>query len=182
LERYLGVLKLLARRLQLDPNLRALDDSSDLAQETIAKALEHIGQCKAETEAQLVKWLQTILQNVFRDKLRKAARTIPNVNLDQLIDKLVMDSSARLESWMTDGQSSPSEQAERHEFLLRLSTALDELPDDQRDVFVLHRMMEMPLAEIAVQLGRTKKAVAGLLRRAAQRLGELMPDYSPQAE
>src|SRR5262249_3571819 len=154
LERYLGVLKLLARRLQLDPKLRVLDDSSDLAQETIVKALANIGQCKAETEAQLVKWLQTILRNVFRDRLRKAARALPNVNLDQLIDKLVMDSSARLESWMTDGESSPSARAERHEFLLRLSTALERLPDDQRDVFILHRMMDVPMVEIGGQLGR----------------------------
>jgi RNA polymerase sigma-70 factor (ECF subfamily) len=180
LERYLGVLKLLARRLQLDPRLRVLHDSSDLVQETVLKAHQHIGQCRAESEGQLVKWLQTILRNTFRDQLRKAGREVPRVDLDQLVDKLVMDSSARLESWMADSQSSPSEQAERHEFLLRLAGALEQVPDDQRDVFILHRMMDTPVAQIADQLGRTEKSVAGLLRRAAQRLSELLPEYSPR--
>jgi RNA polymerase sigma-70 factor (ECF subfamily) len=182
IERYVDLLKVLARRLQLDPKLRVLGDPSDLVHDTIVKALANKGQCKATTEAQRVKWLQTILRNVFRDKLRKAAKEIPNVNLGQLIDKLVMDSSARLESWLTDGEPSPSKQAMRHEFLLRLAGALQQLPADQRDVFILHRMMDTPLAKIADQLGRTHKAVAGLLRRAAERLSALLRDFGPDSQ
>ena len=182
IERYLDLLKVLARRLQLDPSLRRLLDSSDLVQETALKAHQHRDQFRGDPadERQVVKWLQVILVNTFRDKLRQVSKGAHRVDLHQLVDKLAMDSSARLESWMTDGQSSPSEQAERHEFLLRLAGALERLPDDQRDVFILHRMMDEPVARIADQLGRTEKSVAGLLRRAAQRLGELLPEYSPQ--
>ena len=180
IERYLDLLKVLARRLQLDPSLRRLLDSSDLVQETMLKVFQNRGQFKGQTEGEQVKWLQVILLNTFRDKLREVSKGLHGVNLDQLVDKLVMDSSACLESWMTDGQSSPSKQAERHEFLLRLSTALEQLPGAQRDAFILRRMMDASLAEIADRLRRSEKSVTGLLRRAAQRLSELLPEFSPR--
>jgi len=37
-------------------------------------------------------------------------------------------------------------------------------------------------SEILQMVERPQKSVAGLLRRAAQRLGDLLPDYSPQVK
>ena len=86
------------------------------------------------------------------------------------------ESSARIDKWLADSQSSPSEQAVRHEQELRLAAAQSQLPEDQRDVFILHKLMGASVAEIASQMKRSQKAVAGLLRRGMQKLGEILKD------
>ena len=62
----------------------------------------------------------------------------------------------------------------RHEQELRLAAALAQLPEDQGDVVILHWLMKASVAEIAGQMKRSEKAVAGLLRRGMQKLGQIL--------
>jgi DNA-directed RNA polymerase specialized sigma24 family protein len=54
----------------------------------------------------------------------------------------------------------------RAELLLRVASALEGLPDDQRRVFLLRYWEGAGVQEIADAVGRTRASVAGLLRRA----------------
>jgi RNA polymerase sigma-70 factor, ECF subfamily len=58
LERYGPLLRLQARKLELDLRLRKRFDSSDLVQETMLKAHEGLAGFRGASEAELVKWLQ----------------------------------------------------------------------------------------------------------------------------
>ena len=49
-----------------------------------------------------------------------------------------------------------------------------QLPDDQRRAVELHHLQGLPSAEIAVRLGRTEIAVAGLLRRGLKKLRQMI--------
>jgi RNA polymerase sigma-70 factor (ECF subfamily) len=60
--------------------------------------------------------------------------------------------------------------------LERYRAALERLPEDQRDVVMLRDLMNQPVAQIAQQLGRTERSVAGLLLRGRQKLRELLKD------
>jgi RNA polymerase sigma-70 factor (ECF subfamily) len=62
----------------------------------------------------------------------------------------------------------------RHEDLLRLARALEQLPEDQCTVVELHHLQDRAVADIAATLGRSEAAVAGLLRRGIKRLRELL--------
>jgi RNA polymerase sigma factor (sigma-70 family) len=155
--------------MQLDPRFRRCFDSSDLVQETLRKAQEHLGQCRAETEAQLIGWLHRILTNTAYDWLDK----YQNEAKMQSLQAVRSASSVRLPSVVVDTPS-PSQKAETAEQLLRLADALDQLPQDKRDVIIHHHMLGTPVAQIAAEMGRTEKAVAGLLYWGKRKLRELL--------
>jgi len=175
-ERYRDLVLLWARQLHLDPRLQRRFDSSDLAHDTLLKAHKKIGEFRGTTEAELLRWLHTILLNHLRDQIAYEKADRRNFELEQALPAVVAESSDRIDRWLADGQSSPSDQAVRHEQELRLAAALDRLPEDQRDVVILHYLMKTSVADIASQMKRTEKAVAGLLRRGVQKLGEILND------
>jgi RNA polymerase sigma-70 factor (ECF subfamily) len=177
LERYRQLLRLQVRQLQLNPRFQRRFDSSDLVQDALLKAHENIDQFQGTTEAELVKWLHEILANAAADAVRKARAQKRDVALEQSLQAAVADSAARLDVYLAADQSSPSQQAERHEVLLRIAAALDQLPEDQRNVFIQRDLLGASVCQIAEQLGRTEKSVAGLLLRGRRKLRELLAAY-----
>jgi RNA polymerase sigma-70 factor (ECF subfamily) len=175
-ERYRDLVLLWARELHLDPRLQRRFGASDLAQDTMLKAHKKIDEFRGTTEAELLKWLHTILLNHLRDQIAYEKAERRNFELEQALPDVVAESSARIEQWLGAIQSSPSEQAERHEQELGLAAALDQLPEHQRDVIIMHKLMGASVADIASQTGRTVKSVAGLLRRGVQKLGQILKD------
>jgi RNA polymerase sigma factor (sigma-70 family) len=76
----------------------------------------------------------------------------------------------RVEAWLVADQSSPSEQAQRNEQQLRLTEALEGLPEAQRQALELHHWQDWTLEAIGQHLGRTPAAVAGLIKRGLHEL------------
>ena len=171
LERFRDYLRLLAR-LQLDPRLQGKLDPSDLVQLTLLKAHQAQDQFRGRTPAEQAAWLRQILANTLANAVRDLARAKRDVALERSLEAAVSDSSARLEAWLAAEQSSPSQQAERNEQMLRLTEALAELPELQREVLVLRHCQGWALADIAAHLGRSRAAVASLLRRGLGQLRE----------
>jgi RNA polymerase sigma-70 factor (ECF subfamily) len=110
------------------------------------------------------------MANACRD-LGRAKR---NVSLERPLQGAVDDSSARLEAWLIAEQASPSQQVEHQEQLLQLTEALAQLPEVQREAVLLKHCQGLSLAEISQHLGRSRAAVASLLRRGLGRLRELL--------
>jgi RNA polymerase sigma-70 factor (ECF subfamily) len=177
LERYMPLLRLLVRRIQLDPRLRRRFDSSDLVQETLLNAQAQLDRFRGQSEGQLVKWLHQILEHTVTDQVRKARAHMRNVAQEQPVQAVLAESSDRLEAFLDSGQPSPSEEAERQELLLCIADALEQLPEDQRDVVILRDLNSASVGDIATQMGRTRKSVAGLLLRGRGKLRELLSDY-----
>jgi RNA polymerase sigma-70 factor (ECF subfamily) len=161
LERFRHYLRLVAR-LQLDDRLRSKLDPSDIVQETLLKAHQHQGQCRAQTDTERAAWLRQILANTLADAVRQFLQGEKR-NVD--LERSLQASSARLEQMLSDGQLSPSEQAQRHEQFLLLAEGLAALPDDQRQAVEGRHLHGFSVGEVARQMGRSRAAVAGLLRR-----------------
>jgi RNA polymerase sigma-70 factor, ECF subfamily len=178
LERYRPLLRIQARQLRLHTRLRRRFDSSDLVQETFVRALKGLDGFRGTGELELVKWLQKILANVAVDRIREEEAQKCDPALEQSIHAAVGESSACWSAILADPEATPSRQAEQRELLLRLANAIEQLPGDQRDVVVLRDLSGATIAEIAGRLGKTKKAIAGLLLRGRQRLRELLPEES----
>jgi RNA polymerase sigma-70 factor (ECF subfamily) len=173
LEKYRNYLHLLAR-LQLDPRLQGKMDPSDVVQQTLLKAYQGLGQFRGQSSAEQAAWLRQILANTLANAVRDFGRARRDVDLERSLQLSLDDSSSRLEAWLAAEQSSPSQQAERNEQVLRLAEALAELPDPQREVLVLRHCHGWALAEIAEHLGRTRASIASLLRRGLKQMRELL--------
>jgi RNA polymerase sigma-70 factor (ECF subfamily) len=91
-------------------------------------------------------------------------------SLEQALDA----SASRLEAWLAQGQSTPSDRAIRNEQLVRLAQALMRLPEDQRLAVELHHLQAMSLADIAACMGRSRDAIAGLVFRGLKNLHTLL--------
>jgi RNA polymerase sigma-70 factor (ECF subfamily) len=174
--RYRALLRVMVAQFRLSPRFGGRFDSSDLVQETLLKAHKKIDQFRGTTEAELLKWLQQILANTLRDELRKAKAQERDVAREQSLEAAVADSSARLEAYLADKQASPAEQAERHERLVRVADAISKLPEDQQTAIVKRDLLGTPVAEIAEEMSRTEKSVAGLLIRGRTTLRRLLRD------
>ena len=169
LERFREYLRVLAR-LQIEPRLQAKLDPSDLVQLTLLKAHQAGEQFRGTTAAEQAAWLRQILANTLANAIRDFARAKRDVALERSLETGLADSSARLEAWLVTSDPSPSQQAMRNEQLLQLAEQLAQLPEIQREVLLLRHCQGWSLSEIATHLGRTRAAVASLLRRGLQQL------------
>ena len=130
----------------------------------------------AASTPQTAAWLRRILRNNLADELRKRGARKRDAGRERSLDAALDESASRLEGWLAADQSSPSQQAIRHEQWLRLAEAIAGLPEGQRRAVELHHLQGRPLAEIAGELGVSKSAVAGLLHRGVEALRRRLDD------
>jgi RNA polymerase sigma-70 factor (ECF subfamily) len=177
LDRFRDYLRLLAR-LQLPARLQGKLDPSDVVQQTLLRAYQGLGEFRGQSTAEMAGWLRSILAHVLANAVRDYGRARRDVTLERSLEAALADSSLRLENWLAGGEALPSEVAQRNEQLLALSSALTTLPPDQREALLLQFFEGLTLAEIAVRLGRTRAAVASLLRRGLAHLRKSFPDQA----
>ena len=173
LARFRHYLVLLAE-MNLPPALRAKISSSDLVQDTLLQAHQHLDQFRGKTDAELAAWLRRILIRQMLDTLRKFRTQARNFGKERSLEAVVEASSQHLERVLATEEMSPSRVAEYEEEVVGMTRALSLLPEDQRIVVAMKHLQSRSVAEICAKLGKSEAAVAGLLRRGLQRLRELM--------
>jgi RNA polymerase sigma-70 factor, ECF subfamily len=173
LERYRDYLRVLTR-MQLGTAWSGRIDPSDLVQQTLLEAYQKRSQFRGRDDAARGAWLRTILARNMADAIRAQGRQKRDIARVQSLETELGASSARLGSWLAAEQSTPSEQAVRHEQAVLLANALARLPSSQREALLLHYWQGFSLVEIAGKLDRTADAVAGLLKRGLKHLRLLL--------
>ncbi len=171
LERYRPYLNLLAR-VQVDPRWRARVDLSGAVQQTLFEAHPILREADGHTEEQRLGWLRKCLANNLRDEFRKLTADMRDVRRERSLEAALGESSQRLDAWLVASGSSPSEHCAGQELAWKLAAALAALPEPQREALVLQHWHGWKVAEIAAHLGRTRTAVAGLLKRGLAKLRE----------
>lgn len=155
------------------PRLRAfavslcgnVDRADDLVQETLLKALANIDSFKPGTN--LGAWLFTILRNHFRSEYRRRKREVE-------------DADGR----HAESLSSHAPQLGSVEFA-EFRAALDQVPDDQREVLLLVGASGFSYEEAAEICGCAVGTIKSRLSRGRRRLAELMDvdgadDFGPE--
>jgi RNA polymerase sigma-70 factor, ECF subfamily len=171
LEQYRAYLGLLAR-LQIDPRLRGRIDLSGVVQQTLFEAHQVLREGDNHTPEQRLAWLRKCLAHNLTDELRKLKTEMRDVRRERSLEAAMQNSSIRLQAWVAASDPSPSAHVVREEEAVRLAAALAALPEAQRDALVLQHWHGWKVAEIAEHLGRTRIAVAGLLKRGLAKLRE----------
>src|SRR5438105_27037 len=178
LERFREYLAFLARA-QLDGRMQAKVDVSGVVQQTLLEAHQAFDEFRQWEEPQKIAWLRKALAHNLTDEIRKLRTAGRDVLREQHLEAALEQSSARLEAWLAAEQSSPSQQAMRHEQVVRLAEAVAQLPPDQRRAVELHHLRGQPVAEISRQMGRSSGAVGALLVRGLKKLRELLQETEP---
>ena len=163
-----GYLLLLAER-ELDPDLRAKGGASDLVQETFLEAQNDFAQFKGNSEDELRAWLRQILLHNLANFTRRYRATAKR-RLGREVALEVSGSSADREGGLTLDALSPSGLAMEEEQAQALRRALERLPDDYRQVILLHYQEQRPFEDIAPLMHRSYEAVRSLWARAIRRL------------
>jgi RNA polymerase sigma-70 factor (ECF subfamily) len=174
LEPYRGYLALLAR-LQIGRRLQGKVDPADVVQETFLEAHRHFARFQGSTEAELTAWLRQILAARLAKMVRHYLGTQRrDVRLEQQLAAELDQSSQILDQGLVAPSSSPSHQAARREQAVLLGSALEQLPEDYREVLILRHLEGLSFPDVAQRMGRTVLSVKKLWARALPRLRDIL--------
>ena len=110
--------------------------ADELTQETFFRAMQRLN--TYTEQGHLHTWLCTIAKNLWLNECRKRKF------------------EAALDTDLPDTSPAPEESLAEKERRRALRRAILELPEDYRDVVLLHIYAELPLKEIAVQKGKSE--------------------------
>lgn len=167
--RYEPYLRMLAR-VHMRRAYQAKIDASDIVQQSLMQAVQGLDGFRGETEAELRAWLRQILARNIVHLDRDMHREKRDVRRERSIEDRLTQSSSRLEGWLAAGGPSPSQNVAVGEHILRLSSAIEALPEAQREAVRLHYLEGLKLSECAGRMNKTTGALAGLLHRAIKTL------------
>jgi RNA polymerase sigma-70 factor, ECF subfamily len=145
------------------------DDRQDLVQSTLVQIIRRVGSFRGDSSFST--WLFRVTANealmMMRSQRRHRARLVEGLDLEDL-GSLPAANDAATTGERADASAAQSERD------ARVRAALDELPEDYRDVVALHYHQDLGLQEIADRLGATESAVRSRLHRARSRLRTLL--------
>ena len=177
LELYRNYLRLVARSL-IGGALRVKFDPSDLVQETFLKAHRDFGQFAGGTEPELVAWLRQILVRSLANQVKHHRRMARDHHRQESLERLLEQSSLMAQMALASQIPSPSEAASRREQAVLLADAVDRLPSDYREAFVLRTLEHVPFEEVADRMGRSIGAVRMLWARAVKKLNQMLAEVT----
>lgn len=173
--RYHGVMIEQARR-RLGPRLRAKEEPDDLAQTTFREAARDFSRYRYQGEGSLLRWLIQILQNKIRDRAEFYSADKRDTGKERSMEVPDDDGGGVQRTLEPEAPDlSVTMQVQRDENFLLLRRALQELSDDHRRAITLVFFQGKSLRDAGEELGgRTEDAVRMLLRRAEDRMAELL--------
>jgi len=160
-------------RAHMGPQLRAHESSSDLVQSVCRELLTHQERFQYPGEQQFLAWLYTTARRKISNRVRDLGRDKRDARRE--IGGLAESAMAELGAAYAR-VSSPSGRVLRAEEIARLEAAIDQLPDEQKEVLTLAHLAGLSRAEIGAQMGKTEEAVRALLHRAKAQLAILLED------
>ena len=175
LELYRNDLRLVARSM-VGAGIRARLDPSDLVQETFLKAHREFAAFAVRSEGELIGWLRRILTRNLMDQVKWNRARGRDVRRQESLEAMLDRSRDEAERALAAPITSPSDQAVRSEQAVRLADALETLPADYREVFVLRNLEHVPFEEVAARMGRSPGAVRKLWTRAMLALRRAMEE------
>lgn len=153
--------------------------AEDVLQETFLRVIK--GSNSYQRDAKFTTWLYTIARNQCVDlsrrmKLRRAA------SLDAPAAACGNGSEgAPLLEVVADGGAQVERSAIGSELQVRIKAAIEQLNEEQREVFLMRELLNMQFKEIAAVTGVPENTVKSRMRYALEKLRDLLEDYQELA-
>jgi len=123
--------------------------------------------------ARFTTWLLTLAHNRLVDALRA---TRPHERLSTVAAG--SDALSLVEQLAADPRSEPAERAQSQQHAAALFAAIEQLPPEQRQAFLLHAEGDLTLEEIAQVTSTNFETAKSRLRYARSKLRQLLQEYA----
>ena len=163
-------------RLRAGGIVRAREAESDLVQSTCREVLARVGEFRHGGEAGFRQWLFTTALRKILDK--REFHTAQKRDVRRVDAEAVAGDQGELLA-AYHRFASPSQLAAASEELARIEAAFDRLPEAEREVILLSRVVGLPRAEVARAMERNEGSVRNLLHRALTRLSKHLDRSEP---
>lgn len=150
--------------------------AEDIVQDVFVRIVHNVETFKAESR--FTTWAYTIARNLCIDHLRKRVhRRHPS------LDAPISEEGG---STLMDAVAGRGEGADRsainRQLQEHLRSAVEALPDDQREVFLLRQVSDLPFKEIAEIVGVGENTVKSRMRYALERLQAALAEFEDYAK
>jgi RNA polymerase sigma-70 factor (ECF subfamily) len=160
-------------------NLRERTAAEDVVQEAFVRVAQSAAEFKAD--ARFSTWVYTIVRNLCIDQIRKnALRRHPSLDESRKSDD---GDGPTLGEQTADprGRADVERTAEGTRLKERILEAIDSLPDDQREVYLMREMSNLRFKDIADITGVPENTVKSRMRYALERLQEALAEFEEHA-
>lgn len=155
--------------------LRSHALAEDVVQDTFVRVVQ--GAKEFQNASKFSTWLYTIARNLCIDQVRKSSlRKHPS--LEQGTGG---EDGPSLGEQLSDPRSNVERSAVSAELKGRILAAVESLPADQREVFLLREVSNLPFKEIAEVTGVPENTVKSRMRYALERLQEALREFESHA-
>jgi RNA polymerase sigma-70 factor, ECF subfamily len=152
-------------------------DPADYVQEVCLAASDSFVDFRGQSAEEFAGWLRGILSNVLAMHVRKYLGTQKrDPRLEQTLHQGLHSASSFLHSGIAADLTSPSQHFARNEAFLRMTEALEQLPDHYRQVITLRHVDNLSFADVAKQLGRSVDSVEKIWVRGLAKLKQHIGD------
>ncbi len=153
--------------------------AEDLLQETFLRVVKGAGGWKAD--AKFSTWLYTIARNLCTDHARRAVfRQAASLDGDSKTDDEDFGPRPMLDR-ISGADRGGENAAMDRQTAARIDAAVGTLPVEQREVFLMREVMDMPFAEIARAVSASEPTVKSRMRYALERLREGLAEMADGA-
>jgi RNA polymerase sigma-70 factor (ECF subfamily) len=152
--------------------------AEEVVQDTFVRVVQNATEFKHE--ARFTTWVYTILRNLCIDQLRRRAlRRHPS--LDERSSRGGAEEGPTLLEQTADTRASVEREATGVELKEKIARAVEALPEEQKEVFLLREISNLPFKEIASITGVPENTVKSRMRYALERLQQALCDYEEYA-
>ncbi|MBH24242.1 MAG: RNA polymerase subunit sigma [Myxococcales bacterium] len=149
--------------------------AEDMTQDVFLKVIRSAP--KYKQTAKFTTWLYTIARNRCIDHARKHGK-VRHVSLDRSLSGDNQDDDRTFLNNLADADADAGNVSViRKDFRRRLKQALDALPEDQREVFILREVSGLKFREIAEVVGVGENTVKSRMRYALEALRGHMEEF-----
>ncbi|MDH5382567.1 MAG: RNA polymerase sigma factor [Cyclobacteriaceae bacterium] len=149
----------------------SLEDAEDILQEVL---FAFVDRSPVETAEKAVAWLFSVARNKIIDKYRK--KNIFSASIDQVIGNVDQDEPIMMKDILPDLGPDPHEVYLQNVIWEKIVEALEELPSNQRDIFIQNELEGRGFKEISEEMGISINTLLSRKRYAVLALREKLEE------
>ena len=160
-------------------SVRRRDRADELLQDVFMKVVQRSADFKGNSKVST--WIYTIARNLCIDHSRKMVFR-RHKSLDAPGRSTSSDEGPTLLDRQAASGAEPDRAALAEDLKVRIAAAVEELPEEQKDVFLMRHVQGMKFKEIAEVVGVPENTVKSRMRYALERLQRALADYAEYVE